>query len=387
MRAKSIVLGSLAGLTLLAANAPFTPINACGTCSTEPIGINNRGQVSGSYFDSDGNGHGFLKDGGAYITFDVPGAVFTEAGHINNKGQIACDYVNGDDGIDRPCIRNADGTLDLRDGYPGAAVTFAVGITESGLLIGSYTLDPNGSTGFTGYVLSGSRFVQTFSYPGSNVINTYSLDTNASGTIVGSFQTTKKEEHGFIRSANGTFQRVDYPGSVATELFGINSSGTIVGRYQDTKGVHHGFQLRGDRFLPIDYVDPKKDANTYVWGISDNEDIAGYSFPDDPSAGPYSGFEGSATTAVAGPKNIVTSQSQVQLDGSGSLGAGGKPLTWQWALAPGSPNAIITGGNGPNPIVQFFAGPGTYQFVLTVTDANGNAVTDTASATFEYRRN
>ncbi len=387
IRSRTATLGALTCLTLFAGGAAYTAIDYCGACSTEPIGVNNKGQISGTYFDADGNAHGFLKDAGAFVSFDIPDAAFFEAGHINNNGQIACDYVSADDGIDRPCVRNADGTMDLRPGYPGATVSYAVAVSDSGQVAGSYTLDPNASTGFTGFILVGKEYRQKFSYPDPKVMNTYVLDINNAGTVVGSYQTTTPgEEHGFLRTADGAFQRFDYPGAAQTELLGINAAGTIVGRYLDAQGVQHGFLLRGDRYTPIDYVNTKGAKSTYAWGINSNDEIVGYSFPGDPSAGPYSGFDAFATTAIAKPANFTTSQSQVQLDGSDSFGAGGKPVTWQWTLAPGSPNAIISNGSTATPVMQFFAGPGTYKFLLTVTDAAGRTATDTASVTYAYRR-
>jgi hypothetical protein len=387
MTKQTLVIGGLACLTLLAGNSTFSAINACGACGTEPIGINNRGQVAGTAYGTDGNTHGFLKDGGAYTVFDVPNSVFTEAGHINNSGQIACDYVSADDGIDRPCIRNADGSFDLRPAYPGAAVTFAAGITDNGLLAGSYTNDPNGATGFVGYILSGKQFVATFSYPARNVTSTYVLGINNAGTVLGSYQTTTPgEEHGFIRTASGTFQQVDYPGAIQTELFGVNTAGTMVGRYRDARGVNHGFQLRGDRFLSIEHPDPKVTADTQSWDINDADEIIGFACSDGNTPTTCVGYEVAATTAIAGPNNFSTSLTQIQLDGTQSIGSLGKPLTWNWTLAPGSPYAIISNANTPNPLVQFFAGPGTYQFSLTVTDVNGKTATDTATVNYIYRR-
>src|SRR5258708_5760164 len=124
---KSALLGLIpACLILLAGTSMFTPINVCGTCETQPLGINSRGDISGSYFDSSKTSHGFVKNSVGYISFDgTADAIFTEAGHINNKGQIAGDSLNAVDFIDRPFIRNPDGTIDHKPGFPGASVTFA----------------------------------------------------------------------------------------------------------------------------------------------------------------------------------------------------------------------------------------------------------------------
>ena len=40
---------------------------------TQPLGINNLGQIAGLYYDSTGASHGFIKDGSKFTTIDVPG--------------------------------------------------------------------------------------------------------------------------------------------------------------------------------------------------------------------------------------------------------------------------------------------------------------------------
>src|SRR5204863_6025591 len=81
----------------------FTPISACPSCSTLPVGINDTGLISGLYFGAHGHLHGFLVRNGNFLRFDVPGALFTEAGRSNDLGQIAGDYLAAD-GIDRPFV-------------------------------------------------------------------------------------------------------------------------------------------------------------------------------------------------------------------------------------------------------------------------------------------
>lgn len=254
----------------------FTTVSVCDSCSTQPIGITNKGVITGGYFDADGNAHGFLlTKKGSYVTIDVPGALFLEAGRSNSAGYVVGDYV-AEDGIDRPFVRNPDGSFDLRLGFAGASATYAIDINSRGDLAGSYTLDPDGADGFTGYVMRGSTFISTFSYPGANVTNTYVLGQNESGAIVGSYKTTTEdEEHGFLRTAHGKFKQIDYPGSVQTEAFGINDAGDIVGRYTDAGGANHGFLLSDDDFTTFDSAGP----NTFAWGINSKGTIVGWAFP------------------------------------------------------------------------------------------------------------
>ncbi|HEY9230493.1 MAG TPA: hypothetical protein VIS78_00035, partial [Blastocatellia bacterium] len=232
-----------------------------------------------------GTSHGFLLRNGIFTTIDIPGALFLEAGRSNAPGQIAGDYVAAD-GIDRPFVRNPDGSLSLRSGMPGASVTYAIEINNGGDLLGSFTLDPTAENGFTGYVMRGKNFILIFSYPGANVTNTFALGWNEAGTIVGSYKTTTDgEEHGFSRSAQGKFKQIDFPGSVQSEAFGINAAGDIVGRYEDAQGTQHGFLLRNGVFTTIDALPGQ---NTYAWGINSRGEIVGWTFPS--FAGPFNGF-------------------------------------------------------------------------------------------------
>jgi probable HAF family extracellular repeat protein len=263
----------------------FTPISVCPSCSTQAVGINEKGNVTGGYLDAGGTSHGFVLRNGIFATIDIPGALFVEAGRSNAAGQIAGDYV-AEDGIDRPFVRNTDGSLSLRSGLPGASVTYAIEINNGGDLLGSFTLDPSGASGFTGYVMRGKNFILIFTYPGANVTSTYALGWNEAGTIVGSYKTTTDgEEHGFSRSAQGKFKQLDFPGSAQSEAFGINAAGDIVGRYADAQGTQHGFLLRNGVFTTIDALPGQ---NTYAWGINARGEIVGWTFPS--FAGPFNGF-------------------------------------------------------------------------------------------------
>jgi carbonic anhydrase len=85
-----------------------------------------------------------------------------------------------------------------------------------------------------------------------------------------------------------------------------------------------------------------------------------------------------APIAVANPKNITVISRSIQLDGSKSTSADGKPLSYLWTIPPGNPSAGISGSNTATPAVQFTQGHVTYKFQLTVTDSSGKSATDVA---------
>jgi phospholipase C len=104
----------------------------------------------------------------------------------------------------------------------------------------------------------------------------------------------------------------------------------------------------------------------------------------DPSTGLVAMQPGGQTRAVAYPKGTVTTWFEAELDGTGSVSANpNTPLTYQWSQLPFGKTATIVGSNSATPLVLLNSGPGTYVFNLTVTDAAGNASSDTATITLQ----
>lgn len=55
---------------------------------TGALGINHRGQITGSYDDAAGRHHGFVLQRGRFTTIDAPGRTVTDAWGINDRGEI-----------------------------------------------------------------------------------------------------------------------------------------------------------------------------------------------------------------------------------------------------------------------------------------------------------
>jgi probable HAF family extracellular repeat protein len=122
----------------------FTAIDVPGTTGigTQLGGINDRGQIVGSYEDSNGV-HGFLLHRGVFTTIDAPGAMATLARGINNRGQIVGRYLTTD-GVDHLFL--LDNEVFTRIEGPGGDVTLvdAFGVNDSGQI----TDETNGVSDF-----------------------------------------------------------------------------------------------------------------------------------------------------------------------------------------------------------------------------------------------
>jgi len=168
----------------------FTVLQGTGSTGTDPLGINDQGQVTGIYEDSQGVYHGFLKDGSAITSFDVPGAHDTDAYAINNEGDVSGYYYIGAISHGFVMRGNQFSTFDV----PGAASTQIYGGNIRGhQLAGSYSDSSGTWHGFvaTPEVLSiattGTKVV--LSWPVADVSfrlqSTTSLTGNSSWSPVG----------------------------------------------------------------------------------------------------------------------------------------------------------------------------------------------------------
>ena len=116
----------------------FIPAGGSGTADgTVALGINDKRQIVGYYYDGGGSAHGFLYNKGSYVTLDDPlGVDGTFATGINDKGQTVGYY------FDNLHIQHgflySDGAYTTLDDPLGAEGTYATGINGKGQIVGYY---------------------------------------------------------------------------------------------------------------------------------------------------------------------------------------------------------------------------------------------------------
>jgi uncharacterized membrane protein len=116
----------------------FTALDVPGGNNTAPHGVNDAGQMVGSFPSN--VVHGFPYSGGLFTQIDVPGGTYTEAFGINNLGQIVGWYqVDGSGQF---------GFVDPGGNFSqlqfGATYTIAHGINDPGAIVGYGGLDKGG---------------------------------------------------------------------------------------------------------------------------------------------------------------------------------------------------------------------------------------------------
>jgi len=190
--------GLLGALAIAQAAYTFVTLDAPGALGTQARGLNDRRQIVGIFLGDDGATHGFLSQHGHFTTLDVPvpGTTTTTPGGINNYGQIVGSFHDSrgshgflyEDGVFPP--------LDVP--FPDTFNTAATGINAHGQIVGVYQSGvPGAPTGLHVFRYEEGVFTPIEVPIGMNPI-AYGINTR--GQIVGDYvdRTERPTFHGFL---------------------------------------------------------------------------------------------------------------------------------------------------------------------------------------------
>ncbi len=262
----------LASVTFSYAQFTFTSIDYPDGVGTRTRGINNHGQIVGSYDTEDGNRHALLIEKGKFIPLaptTILGTAFSDAFKINDRGDVV-GWVCPD--ICHAFLLTKKGVLTTLDFPGGSAYTSTVGwdVNESGTVVGVYdSFDGDFNLLYEGgFTWKDGNFIDVV-FPGAG--DSAVTGINARGEFVGSwdrglFTTTS----GFVFS-KGEFTSFDAFVPELTQPSGINAHSDIVGQWYEN-GVAHGFLKIGAVFTEIIYPGA---AVTTAWGINNRGQMVG----------------------------------------------------------------------------------------------------------------
>ena len=214
----------------LLSSGTYTTIDYPGATQTYPYGVNDLGQIVGYSYPSD---QGFLYDVQAqtFTIISYPNTSSTLPFAINNAGTIAGVVDHG--------ANKFQGFVLVGSTYrhiapPRTIVSSVNGITAPGTLFG----------------MAGNRTAQLiFSFDQGkysqrvipNAPGAYVNGVNPAGTaLVGFYNPSSGVTAGFIYQKNA-LTTLQFPGSNFTRPGGINAAGEVVGFFEDSSGNGHGF--------------------------------------------------------------------------------------------------------------------------------------------------
>jgi uncharacterized membrane protein len=218
---------------------PLAPSTLLGTDYSEAFKSNDRGDVVGQYIGDDGFFHGFLLSKGVVTTLDFPAASDTYAFGINQSG-VVVGYWDLLDALGNVLATHGfvwkNGAFSEVN-FPGSADSVVLGINASGDYVGEWDSDITSPTGHA-FVFSDGQFT-SFDFPDATL--TQGDDINADGQIVGAYIDANGGTHGFFKARN-SYTSIDFPGAAVTTAWGINNRGQIIGNHRDTlSGFPRGF--------------------------------------------------------------------------------------------------------------------------------------------------
>lgn len=168
----------------------------------------------------------------SFTPLDVPHTTFAVSGGINNSGDVAGSWYNAKVGqagfeFDLSVYRIID--------PPGKAPATVVGISDAGRVVG-YVTGINATNNNFEFFAGQFKPLIIPDAPGATVEG---ISPNGDA-VVGWYQSAPGVESGFLYQ-NKTVQTLQLPGAAQTFAFGINSAGQVVGYFVNADFIYHGF--------------------------------------------------------------------------------------------------------------------------------------------------
>lgn len=265
-----VIVAMLVAVPSAQAQYTYTKIMYPGSTWTEAAGINDAGQVVGTYTDAAGIAHGFLYQNGVYTQVDYPSTAHNYAFGINDQGHIVGSFSAGAPRGPYHASLRAGGVWSEYD-FPGNE-TDGRAINTAGDIVGIY--NAGYGTPDHGFLKVGETYT-SIDYPGASL--TYVFGLNDAGYISGTYRDALGLK-GFLY-ANGAYSSVSYPNASETYIGGINNANAMVG-WKIEGGKVGGFLVSAGRFRPV-LASFANAANTKPRAINDLGVIVGtYTAPD-----------------------------------------------------------------------------------------------------------
>lgn len=211
-------------------NPKYTILDApgAGTDSfqgTQALSINDGGQISGVYFDSNSVEHGFVRDAsGNYTIFDVAGGTGVLSAYLNQSGQVAGTYT--DTISSHGYARDALGNITPFD-VTGSTNTFVASINASGQTAGYYTVA--GVATPLQFVRDAAGNVTTFAITGFYRV----AGITDAGDVYGAYMNSTGTGFGWKRTSAGVISFFKDPsaGGLGTFPTCVSGNGKVAGYY------------------------------------------------------------------------------------------------------------------------------------------------------------
>ena len=344
--------------------------------------INNRGQVAGNSTAPDSSTHAFLwslasgiEDIGLFPGAALPG--FTNATGLNDKGMVVGWGSDENRNGHAFAWTRKTGVVDL--GTLGGSFSIAQGVNAAGQVIGSATIA--GDLYWHAFVWTPGGGMQDLGTGGG--VDSGAGAINDKGQVVGSIGLSPSQRHGFSWTRAGGLIDLGTLGGPNSDVVDLNDKGLVVGTSTTKQGVYHAIVWSAKEGL----VDLNKRLRHAPPGlvvdvattISNNGAIVATSNAGLVLLKPDCGCTGMHTVGPIAAPDMVEVGAPVE----GSVGFAGADtaarhhVTWSWGDGSGDQAGHVreSGGSGSAAGSHAYAAPGIYTVSATVTDLGGKHAT------------
>jgi hypothetical protein len=277
-----------------------TTIHYPGSTSTAARGINNSGDIVGTYAcaalcinpvtgeTSTAGQHGFLLQDGVYTRIDVPGGTLTNARGISEQGTIVGHYnvgavTHGFTYFEGNYVYPIDVPAELFDNPSSPArQTLPVRISPQGDIVGCFHEGSQTMTTMHGWLLRNGTFtvLSTPHYAGdtsSRDPDTMNTGIAPTGEIVGFYLSSGVS---YIADESGIVTTFTFDGNLFTLAWDVNPKGDIVGVYGENQANTVGAPVHPRGFLRTkdgNYrsLEVQGASSTTVFSINASRNIVG----------------------------------------------------------------------------------------------------------------
>ncbi len=250
-------------------------IEAPGATATYADFVSPRGVVGGSYVDTEGIYHGYVRiPTGDFITAELPGIANREYFFVHSLTASAVIVARakavGD--VPRTYVGAFGALQEVR--FPGAVSTEGWNINQDDSVVGYYDTADGRRHGFIASPVPDDDHVIApvsafFIFESIDVPGVDFLQVTASsdfGDYAGNTRSLDGEKIVGFTLIDGVFTIYDFPGSQNTYFYALGNNGQAAGHYEDNDGLFHGVILEDGELRQYNYPGA---VQTFLRGISD----------------------------------------------------------------------------------------------------------------------
>ena len=282
-----------------------------GATETYADFVSTIGNVVGSYVDTEGHYHAYLRGpGGSFATLELPVASDLEYFFLHgiNSALIAVGRAKTAGDVPRTYAGNPVALQELQ--VPGSVSTEGWNVNEDNSIVGHYDSADGRRHGFIARPKPGTPQARpgvvppalNYTFESINVPGVDFLAVTASSDFfdyAGNMRSAHDEKDVAFTLINGVFKTYDFPDSQGTYFYALGNDGTAAGHYIDSEGLYHGVILENGELRRYDFPDA---VQTEIYGLSDSTGALTGSYID--ASGVRRGFSGD--TVVEAPRASAT---------------------------------------------------------------------------------